>query len=287
VSTSSAGACRYSIGPDHHPRASSCDLVAKAGSRPAFKVPHLPHASLYGSRAGGVESHHVMTYPRRGAEMSVLTIASSKGGPGKTTVCQLLAGSLADESKLVLLDSDPSQALSRWAKSAYEGVPFETVAEPDETRLAHLIAAKADIADLVIVDTAGFRNRAASVAMTSADAVIVPTLSGEADVTEAEKTMQLIDGLSRAARREIPARVLLNRVRKTTLARHAVAEVTAAGLAQFTATLSDLVAYGEMTYSGRVPTAGLAGAEVATLIAELRELGWVPVSKASRAHVRP
>ncbi|HTX39012.1 MAG TPA: ParA family protein [Bryobacteraceae bacterium] len=217
--------------------------------------------------------------------MSVLTIASSKGGPGKTTVCQLLAGSLAGEAKLVLLDADPSQALSRWARSAYEGAPFETLAEPDETRLAHLIAAKADAADLVIVDTAGFGNRAASVAMTSADAVIVPTLSGEADVTEAEKTIRLIEGLARAARREIPARVLLNRVRKTTLARHAAAEVTAAGLAQFNATLSDLVAYGEMTYSGRVPTTGVAGAEVAALIAEMRVLGWAPVMTTSREHV--
>jgi chromosome partitioning protein len=208
--------------------------------------------------------------------MSVLTVASSKGGPGKTTLCQLLAGSLAGELQLVLLDADPSQALSRWAKSAYEGPLFETVAEPDEERLAHLIAAKAGTADLVIVDTAGFGNRAASVAMTSADAVLIPTLSGEADVTEAEKTMRLVQGLARAARRDIPARVLLNRIRKTTLARHAATEVTAAGLAQLTASLSDLVAYGEMTYSGRVPTSGPAGAEVLALLAELRERGWVP-----------
>jgi len=217
--------------------------------------------------------------------MSVLTVASSKGGPGKTTLCQLLAGSLADELQLVLLDADPSQALSRWAKSAYEGAPFESVAEPDEERLAHLIAAKADTADLVIVDTAGFGNRAASVAMTSADAVLIPTLSGEADVTEAEKTMRLVQGLARAARREIPARVLLNRVRKTTLARHAAGEVTAAGLAQCTASLSDLVAYGEMTYSGRVPTTGPAGAEVLALVAELRELGWVPARTTIRKAV--
>ncbi len=184
--------------------------------------------------------------------MSVLTVASSKGGPGKTTICQLLAGGLAGDMRVILLDADPTQALTRWATSAYEGPPFEAMAEPDETRLAHLIAAKADSADLVIVDTAGFGNRAASVAMTSADAVLIPTLSGEADVTEAEKTMRLVQGLARAARREIPARVLLNRVRKTTLARHAAKEVTAAGMAQLTTTLSDLVAYGEMTYSGRV-----------------------------------
>jgi chromosome partitioning protein len=121
--------------------------------------------------------------------------------------------------------------------------------------------------------------------MTSADAVLIPTLSGEADVTEAEKTMRLVQGLARAARREIPARVLLNRVRKTTLARHAVAEVTKAGLARLTTSLSDLVAYGEMTYSGRLPTAGPAGSEVLALVAELRELGWVPVRTTLREAV--
>lgn len=217
--------------------------------------------------------------------MSVLTVASSKGGPGKTTVCQLLAGSLAGNLRLVMLDADPSQALLRWTRAAYEDPPFEAEAEPDEARLAHLIAAKADSADLVIVDTAGFGNRAASVAMTSADAVIVPALSGEADVTEAEKTIRLIEALARAARREIPARVLLNRVRKTTLARHAAAELTAAGLPILGSSLSDLVAYGEMTYSGRVPTAGPAGVEVGTFIAELRDLGWVPEETAVHKYV--
>ena len=147
----------------------------------------------------------------------------------------------------------------------------------DETRLAHLIASKADAYDLVLVDTAGFGNRAATVAMTSADAVLVPSLSGEADVTEAEKTIRLVEGLARAARREIPARVLLNRVRRTTLARHAATELKAAGLPLLAATLSDLVAYGEMTYSGRLSASSQSAAEVAALIAELRELGWIPV----------
>ena len=128
--------------------------------------------------------------------MSVLTIASSKGGPGKTTLCQVLAGSLAGECRLVVLDADPTQALSRWAKATYEGPAFEAIAEPDETQLAHLISLKAETADLVLVDTAGFGNRAATVAMTSADAVLVPTLAGEADITEAEKTARLVDGLA-------------------------------------------------------------------------------------------
>ncbi len=216
--------------------------------------------------------------------MPVLTIASSKGGPGKTTVCQVLAGSLAGTCRLVVLDADPTQALSRWVTSAYEGPAFETIAEPDETKLAHLIGFKADAVDLVLVDTAGFGNRAATVAMTSADAVLIPTLAGEADVTEAEKTVRLVDGLSRAARRDIPARVLVNRVRRTSLAKHAGAELQKAKLQRLSASLSDLVAYGEMSYSGRVPSSGPAGTEIAILLAELRSAGWIP--PLSRKNVR-
>jgi chromosome partitioning protein len=111
--------------------------------------------------------------------------------------------------------------------------------------------------------------------MTSADTVLIPTLSGEADITEAEKTVRLAEGLARAARRDIPARVLLNRVKRTQLARHAAREIESAGLPVLSASLSDLVAYGEMSFSGRVPDQGVAGDEVSRLVAELRALGWI------------
>jgi chromosome partitioning protein len=162
------------------------------------------------------------------------------------------------------------------AQNAYEGPAFTARAETDEAQLAHLIDTENRTADLVLVDTAGFGNRAAAVAMTSADAVLIPTLSGEADITEAEKTVRLVEGLARAGRRDISARVLLNRVKRTQLARHAAGEIERATLPLVVATLSDLVAYGEMTFLGRVPDQGAAGEELTRLVAELRAIGWIP-----------
>ncbi len=67
---------------------------------------------------------------------------------------------------------------------------------------------------------------------------------------------------------------MLNRVRSATaLTKHALVE--AAPLPRLATGLSDLVAYGEMGFSGRMP-GGKARAETKALLAELRSLGWLP-----------
>jgi chromosome partitioning protein len=196
--------------------------------------------------------------------MTIITIASSKGGPGKTTLTQLIVGTLAAEGVTVAdLDADPTGGLSRWASRLYEGPHFTCHHEAEDARLAHLIHRVAQVAEVVVVDTAGFGNRAATVAMTAADGVLIPMVPGEGDVTETGRTVELVAGVASATRRDIPSRVILNRVRSSTaLSKHAEAE--AASLPKLDACLSDLVAYGEMGFSGRMPT-GKAGAEVAVL----------------------
>ena len=217
--------------------------------------------------------------------MPIITIASSKGGPGKTTLAQLIIGALAaDRFAVVALDADPTGGLSRWAGRIYEGPAFTCHHEAEDARLAHLIHRCAQEAQVVIVDTAGFGNRAATVAMTAADGVLIPMIPGEGDVTEAARTVELVSGVASAARRDIPARVILNRVRhSTTLSKHAATE--AASLPKLNASLSDLVAYGEMGFSGKMPT-GKAATEMATLISELRSLGWLPIRKSRTSSVK-
>lgn len=211
---------------------------------------------------------------------TVLTVASTKGGAGKTTLVMALAGTLAAEGQRVaVLDADPNRAYASWAEGAYEGAPVSVRAESDEARLAAAIDALTPACDLVLVDTAGFGNRAALLAMAAADAVLIPCTPSRADVEQAARTLQLVEGAARAARRAIPARVVPSRLKHASaVARHAVAELDAAGLPRTAAGIGDRVAFGEMTFSGRVPAFGEAGQEVAALIAELRALGWLPAA---------
>ena len=155
--------------------------------------------------------------------------------------------------------------------------------EADEARLADAIDEVAPEADLVLVDTAGFGNRAALLAMAAADAVLVPCTPSRADVEQAAKTLQLLDGTARAARRAIPARVVPSRLKHATaVSRHVVAELDAATLPRTAAGIGDRVAFAEMTFSGRVPAGGDAGQEVAALVEELRGLGWIPAKRRTR-----
>ena len=62
-------------------------------------------------------------------------------------------------------------------------------------------------------------------------------------------------------------------------------EIANAGLPRLENGLSDLVAYGEITYSGRIPPGGPAAVEIAGLLAELREQGWLPAIQNLRTAV--
>lgn len=211
--------------------------------------------------------------------MPILAIASSKGGVGKTVLCQILVARLAaDGCRIAVLDADPNRALSGWLADVYEGPqPVKVVVEADETRVANAMPSLGAEADTLIIDTAGFASLAASVAMTGADAVLVPVLPGRADLVEAERTVQRAESLARAARREVPVRVVANRVRRgTSLSKHALSQADDLQLPRLTTALSDLVGHGEIGFTGKLPGGPPASEEIAALVAELRHLRWIP-----------
>lgn len=210
--------------------------------------------------------------------MPILTIASSKGGVGKTVLAEILVARLAaDGCRIAVLDADPNRALSGWLADVYEGpAPIEVVAEADETRVALAMPSLSSGAEILIIDTAGFASLAAS-AMIGADAVLVPVLPGRADLVEAERTVQRgrepCEGCQ--ARGASPGGCE-PRAPGHQLSKHALSQAEDLRLPRLSATLTDLVGHGEIGFSGRLPSSSPAAEEIAALIAELRELGWIP-----------
>jgi hypothetical protein len=80
--------------------------------------------------------------------------------------------------------------------------------------------------------------------------------------------------------------VVSNRIRHTTLSRHVLSELTTLGLPRLQAMLSEAVAFGEISFSGMLPSEGTPAAEIKALIAELRGVGLPTIRKEVKSETR-
>ncbi len=140
--------------------------------------------------------------------MKVLSIVSQKGGTGKTTAALNLAvEALSRGLEVVIVDLDPQVSASDWRDIRSANAPV--VAAPAVPHLERALkAAEAAGADLVLVDTAGRTNDAASAAARAADLVLVPLQPSLIDLKTLNATLEII----RLAGSR-PARALLTRVK--------------------------------------------------------------------------
>jgi chromosome partitioning protein len=218
--------------------------------------------------------------------MPVITIASGKGGVGKTLATISLGAALAAEgADVAILDADPNKGAHRWATETHGGGRLAAYAEADTERLAELVPTLAERHAVLIADTAGFGNRSTVICIGAADGVLVPATPGEGDIVEARKMVGFVQATGRTIRRDIGVRVLANRVRRgTTLSRHLLSEIEALGLPRLETVLSEAVAFGEMGFLPALPTTGQAAMEIGALLVELRRLEWLP-SDTSRVNM--
>lgn len=209
--------------------------------------------------------------------MSIITVATSKGGAGKTTVAQLIAGRVAEKGyRVAVIDADYNHSLSDWLRR-FETYPITVETELDETKIIPLAEQLAETHDLVVIDTAGAATQATVFAIGCADLVLIPCQLSSADIVEASKTHQLVQSAAAMTRQEIVARVVLTDYQpKTIIAGHVEEELEAFGLQVLPTRLYRLVAYKEMTFSGRLPKSGLALELVDSMLDDIANHGALP-----------
>ena len=211
--------------------------------------------------------------------MSIITIATSKGGAGKTTIARLILGRLAlDGLPVAAVDADLNHTLTDWVRAASKH-PIAVEHELDETRIVPLVESLHETHDVVVIDTAGAATQATIFAIGCADLVLVPCQTSSADIVEAIKTMNLIKSAALMMKRSVAARVVLTGYQpNTNISTHVEGEIAKANLPLMRTRLNRLVAFQEMSFTGIVPTTGIAGVQCANFIDEIASLGGIPAA---------
>lgn len=130
------------------------------------------------------------------SNLRVLGLIARKGGSGKTTLCRALtSAAVAAGRRVLLIDTDPTAALSGWYQRAeMKGFgsallslrPAETVAQ-----VAELIdeAWSEDSADLIVVDTAGGGAEWSDAVAVLCDHLITPVMLSQTDFDVGTQTV--------------------------------------------------------------------------------------------------
>lgn len=207
---------------------------------------------------------------------SIIVIASSKGGAGKTSLTTSMAVNLVARGySVAVVDADRNQAFAKWHEMAGSHALACTSCIDHNLIVGHVIA-QGERHDVTLVDSAGFENQTATFAMGPADLVLIPCMPDRNSVIEAAKTAQQVKSVSQIARRSIPHRVVLSRWNPRGIAERATLEdLESLGLVKLQQHLSDLVVFQKSTYSGEMPRIGVIGEQMAKVIEELLGLGAI------------
>ena len=128
--------------------------------------------------------------------MATIVLASPKGGAGKTTTTILLATELAVAgADVTILDCDPNECVSIWAREAKRPPPDRVTVVDDEVDDNSIVSAINDHdrdGQLLIVDLEGTVSRMMSRAISQADLVITPMRATAIDAKIGLKIMPLV-----------------------------------------------------------------------------------------------
>ena len=208
----------------------------------------------------------------------IITLASSKGGVGKSTMTGCLAGVWAAAGQTVhIVDLDNNRTVSRWFGDAARRPDGITVSAPDPGGLTeHLgeLAATSD-PDLILIDVAGTYERALTVAVARAHLTLIPGAPTEADIYEASRVARHITSVFEAFGREPLYRLLLNRVPTLSSSGqlYATLEIVRLRLPRIKTRVMQRAAYEELGLSGQPPH--FADAKRPTVAKAVEELNAV------------
>jgi chromosome partitioning protein len=188
---------------------------------------------------------------------AIVVMATLKGGSGKSTAAACLAAHCQiGGMRTAMIDADPQASLLRWRELGDPPVDLQLVADTSEEVAQHA-RNLAQASEIVIIDTAGFRNRTMIEALSVADLAVIPIKASPLDISAAIDTVRLIEEVNATEERRphpMDYRLLLTQVTVgSAVARHVRNELAQSGYVLFDAELANRVVYAEASLVGRMP----------------------------------
>ncbi len=210
----------------------------------------------------------------------IVTLATSKGGAGKSTLARNLAAHWVNIGfKVAIIDADPQGSIINRHDPEGELKELHVVAEPEET-VSQVIQDLKEQYDYLIVDTGGFRNRTTVRALIETDLAIIPLKPSADDVSGALETHNLINELNKTPERvgrPIKYRMIITMSQQgTIIAKHVRNELEQLGYLVLKAEMYHRVAYPEAAINGLSPCItdpeGAAARDITNIVKELSDV---------------
>ena len=200
---------------------------------------------------------------------SIITVATMKGGSGKSTVASCLAVHWHLQGRRpTIIDADPQRSIARLAtrERALGGVPVMEDTTENAWKTARRLSATGAP---VIIDTPGFRSATTLGCIAITDFLLVPVKPSPFDV---DRMLDTLDVLLKGERPVFRC-LLTQTTRDSVIARHVRSELTEVGLPLLQSEMMNRVAYPEAALWGATPSlvdrAGPAARDIAAIVDEI------------------
>lgn len=199
----------------------------------------------------------------------IVSLYSTKGGCGKSTLAVCLAAYWSQTKKTALLDADPQASLSICRQEVLHVPVFEDTSK----NIGKTIAKLADEYERVVIDTAGYRRRKNMEALEHSDFVLIPCKPSPFDLREAMGAVELLRDITGVRERKGAApryAVVLTMAQRTAVSAQIREELEKSGVPFMSAQIGQRVAFVETPVVGFPPAGSVAALEIELLAKELR-----------------
>lgn len=188
--------------------------------------------------------------------MAVVSVCSTKGGVGKTTLVICLADAYARQGgSVAIIDADPNGHIASWRERAGDDCTVDVISGVTESVILDRISEAASRYAIVFVDLEGAASQSVTYAIAESDLVLIPSKVSGMDLQEVFRTYEVVQRAEKMLRRPIPARVVFTQMSplSSRVAQHARQEMQNASLPVLRTEIIQRAAYQSIHFTGATP----------------------------------